>query len=212
MNPQCSRCTKTVYPMEKLNCLDKYWHKACFNCETCHQTLDMKTYKGFNKLPYCNAHYPTTKHTTVADTPENLRLAQAEKEQSTLVYHKEFEAGKGSYTVVADDPESLRIKKAQAQASDIGYTTNISGKPAPRISTKPPNRHRLPTEVPPPTPVAGKTYVAVYDYSAADEDEVSFQEGDIIIDATVIDEGWMQGRVQRTGQYGMLPTNYAEAQ
>lgn len=23
MNPRCARCTKTVYPMEKLNCLDK---------------------------------------------------------------------------------------------------------------------------------------------------------------------------------------------
>ena len=23
MNPRCARCSKTVYPMEKLNCLDK---------------------------------------------------------------------------------------------------------------------------------------------------------------------------------------------
>ena len=34
--------------------------------------------------------------------------------------------------------------------------------------------------------------------------------GDIIIDVTVIDDGWMEGRVQRTGQYGMLPSNYVE--
>ena len=34
--------------------------------------------------------------------------------------------------------------------------------------------------------------------------------GDAIIDVTVIDEGWMEGRVQRTGQYGMLPSNYVE--
>lgn len=53
-------------------------------------------------------------------------------------------------------------------------------------------------------------YIAIYDYTAADDDEVSFNEGDIIVDATVIDEGWMEGRVQRSGQYGMLPSNYVE--
>ena len=37
-------------------------------------TLNMKNYKGFDKLPYCNAHVPKAKATVVADTPENLRL------------------------------------------------------------------------------------------------------------------------------------------
>ena len=35
-------------------------------------------------------------------------------------------------------------------------------------------------------------------------------EGDLITEATIIDEGWMEGRVERTGQYGMLPSNYVE--
>lgn len=51
----------------------------------------------------------------------------------------------------------------------------------------------------------------MYDYAAADEDEVGFLEGDVIVDAQVIDEGWMYGRVERTGQQGMLPANYVEA-
>ena len=34
--------------------------------------------------------------------------------------------------------------------------------------------------------------------------------GDVIIDASVIDEGWMEGRVESTGQYGMLPSNYVQ--
>jgi len=50
----------------------------------------------------------------------------------------------------------------------------------------------------------------MYDYTAADDDEVSFVEGDIITDGVQIDEGWMEGRVERTGQYGMLPSNYVE--
>lgn len=70
----------------------------------------------------------------------------------------------------------------------------------------------------------------MYDYTAADDDEVSFQEGknvlflsspslslsllfstgDAIIDVEVIDDGWMEGTVERTGQKGMLPSNYVE--
>lgn len=56
-----------------------------------------------------------------------------------------------------------------------------------------------------------KHYRAVYDYAAADEDEVSFADGDLIVDVQQIDEGWMFGRVERTGQQGMLPANYVEA-
>ena len=53
-------------------------------------------------------------------------------------------------------------------------------------------------------------YLGIYDYTAADDDEVSFLEGDIIIDASVIDDGWMNGRIERTGDYGMFPSNYVE--
>ena len=60
------------------------------------------------------------------------------------------------------------------------------------------------------TPVCGQVYVAVYDYTAGDDDEVSFVEGDRITDTEVIDDGWMYGRVQRTGEHGMLPANYVE--
>lgn len=56
-----------------------------------------------------------------------------------------------------------------------------------------------------------KRYRAVYDYTAADDDEVSFMDGDEIVDVERIDEGWMYGRVARTGQQGMLPANYVEA-
>ncbi|XP_062822060.1 nebulin isoform X17 [Anolis carolinensis] len=58
---------------------------------------------------------------------------------------------------------------------------------------------------------AGKTYRAMYDYTASDADEVSFKDGDALVNVQAIDEGWMYGTVQRTGQTGMLPANYVEA-
>ena len=64
--------------------------------------------------------------------------------------------------------------------------------------------------VPAPPPLQ-KRYRAVYDSSAADEDEVSFQDGGTIVNVQQIDDGWMYGTVERTGDTGMLPANYVEA-
>ena len=50
----------------------------------------------------------------------------------------------------------------------------------------------------------------MYDYEAQDTDEVSFRDGDLLVNCTHIDEGWMTGTVQRTGKFGMLPANYVE--
>lgn len=223
--------------MEKLNCLDKYWHKGCFTCESCNMTLTMKNYKGYNKLPYCNAHYPTTKFTAVADTPENKRLAANTKKQSNIEYHKKFEEERGHYTSVPDDPETLRAQKSSSMASQVAYSHHSSGQSRLGIQQRseaevrqiqqqrrmsqehplafeqqPPRQVAPPPEpqISAPPPPSGTRYIAIYDYTAADDDEVSFNEGDIIVDATVIDEGWMEGRVQRSGQYGMLPSNYVE--
>ncbi len=50
----------------------------------------------------------------------------------------------------------------------------------------------------------------MYDYEAQDTDEVSFKDGDLVVNCTFIDEGWMTGTVHRTGKFGMLPANYVE--
>ncbi|PAA57104.1 hypothetical protein BOX15_Mlig032197g1 [Macrostomum lignano] len=56
----------------------------------------------------------------------------------------------------------------------------------------------------------GRCFRALYDYTAQDDDEVTFNEGDVVTNGDPIDEGWMYGIVERTGQFGMLPSNYVE--
>ncbi|XP_037742803.1 LIM and SH3 domain protein 1 [Chelonia mydas] len=259
MNPNCARCGKIVYPTEKVNCLDKFWHKACFHCETCKMTLNMKNYKGYEKKPYCNAHYPKQSFTMVADTPENLRLKQQSELQSQIRYKEDFEKNKGKgFSVVADTPELQRIKKTQDQISNIKYHEEFeksrmgpsggeSGEMERRNSQdsanyrRPGEQHQPSPPVQPSSPAyqqqqppsqsygfkepaapvstqrnapsggGGKRFRAVYDYNAADEDEVSFQDGDTIVNVQQIDDGWMYGTVERTGDTGMLPANYVEA-
>ena len=112
MSKLCAKCGKTVYPVEELKCLEKVWHKNCFRCQVCNMILNMKNYKGFDKLPYCGAHVPKAKATVVADTPENMRLAANTKVQSNIQYHADFEATKGKFTQIADDPETQRLKES----------------------------------------------------------------------------------------------------
>lgn len=191
-------------------------------------TLNMKTYKGYNKRPYCSAHYPTSTFTVVADTPENLRLKAQSEKQSQVLYKQDFERSKGKLTAVSDTPEMERLKKTQNQISMAKYHESERSK-----FVAPPGQENQPGCAPPqnyyqqqphhekaraaeaapapPTPSSVKRYRAIYDYAAADDDEVSFMDGDVILDVQQIDEGWMFGRVERTGQSGMLPANYVES-
>ncbi|XP_076331959.1 LIM and SH3 domain protein F42H10.3-like [Tachypleus tridentatus] len=293
---KCARCDKTVYPLEELKCLDKIWHKGCFKCQECGMTVNMKTYKGFNKLPYCNVHCPQAKHTAVADTPEIRRLAENTKIQSNIKYHEEFEKQKGKFTQVADDPETLRIRNTHKIISNVAYHGELMKKEemeqkrhlVPEKNGAPPASSALPPErsqgppprihetsrkqeakdspyssklqstviytseegpvqcvpsrkigsiadydplnesydngasgfrsnttnyssgAPPSQKSTGWSFRAIYDYTASDVDEVTFMDGDLIVNCTPIDEGWMTGTVERTGQTGMLPANYVE--
>ncbi|XP_030204410.1 LIM and SH3 domain protein 1 isoform X10 [Gadus morhua] len=344
MNPPCARCGKVVYPTERVNCLDKNWHKGCFHCEVCKMTLNMKNYKGYDKTPYCNAHYPKTSFTTVKDTPENMRLRQQSELQSQVKYKKDFEESKGrGFSMVSDTPEMQRLRRTQEHISNAKYhedferargrgstpglddpstdnykranqmvgeaayskgthplgaetdrrpggiivdlavwrtdpgsifdfdpvEDNVQSMSLRRMSerasqklSRQPSQQSLQSQtqsfssltsdlwehssnstpapvlpgaynqgVPqqgyhgymhqtsmssvrsvtsPPHSAPMRVYRALYDYAAQDHDEVSFRDGDVIVNAQHIDEGWMYGTVQRTGKTGMLPANYVE--
>ncbi|XP_026473238.1 LIM and SH3 domain protein F42H10.3-like [Ctenocephalides felis] len=93
-------------------------------------TLNMKTYKGYNKQPYCEAHIPKVKATTMAETPELKRIAENTKIQSNVKYHADFEKSKGKFTQVADDPETLRIKQNSRIISNVAYHGDLAKKAA----------------------------------------------------------------------------------
>jgi len=192
----------------------------------------MKTYKGYNKIPYCVTHYPTTRFTAVVDTPENKRLAKQQQNQSDLLYRKDKKSALEGFTQVADSVSTRQAAHSAKLASNLLYQTaphqvGREGKEVGDIvnrKSEEDSRNDVPIMTslaemqisdPPETQedtvaTTEERFVAMYDYTAADDDEVSFVEGDIITDGVQIDEGWMEGRVERTGQYGMLPSNYVE--
>ena len=50
--------------------------------------------------------------------------------------------------------------------------------------------------------------VALYDYQAGDDDEISFDPDDIITNLEFVDEGWWRGTCH--GMHGLFPANYVE--
>lgn len=53
------------------------------------------------------------------------------------------------------------------------------------------------------------TVVAIYDYAADKEDELSFNEGAIIYVIKKNDDGWYEGTM--SGTTGLFPGNYVES-
>jgi len=65
---KCAVCSKTAYPLESVTALDKSYHKACFKCVVCKQSLSLKNFKGYDGKIYCFTHTPKPAATTVTDT------------------------------------------------------------------------------------------------------------------------------------------------
>merc|ERR1712018_1122976 len=54
----------------------------------------------------------------------------------------------------------------------------------------------------------GLTAIALYDYQAAADDEISFDPNDIITNIEMVDDGWWLGECH--GKFGLFPANYVE--
>lgn len=86
--------------------------------------------------------------------------------------------------------EELKLREAQAQA-----------------------QAQAPAQVPEPEPKPSNdaeliSATALFEYEASGEDEISFNEGDVITNIEMIDEGWWRGECQ--GRYGLFPANYVQ--
>ncbi|KAI4537997.1 hypothetical protein MG293_011400, partial [Ovis ammon polii] len=173
----------------------------------------------------------------ILDTPGLRHVKEAQNHISMVKYHEDFEKTKGrGFTPVVDDPVTERVRRNTQVVSDAAYKGVhphiVEMDRRPGIIVEALIRIRfgmvrncidglshiivwlgLSNEDLAPTgsdKLNKRTYRAMYDYSAQDEDEVSFRDGDYIVNVQPIDDGWMYGTVQRTGKTGMLPANYIE--
>ncbi|CAL4143710.1 unnamed protein product [Meganyctiphanes norvegica] len=89
--------------------------------------------------------------------------------------------------------------------SEQDYHSRSSGASSPPLPPPPPNDAEEVPEVP---PHYIEKVIAVYDYSADKDDELSFQENAVIYVLKKNDDGWWEGTID--GVTGLFPGNYVE--
>ncbi|KAL3320786.1 LIM and SH3 domain protein 1 [Cichlidogyrus casuarinus] len=181
--------------------------------------LNLKTYQGYDRQPFCKAHYPKpNKFTFIPDTPElkralantqvisNVGFVHYKNDDSQAAYSKDWKHLRGHYIYTTDDLESQRHKFNSWAYSGFAYANQDYIREKNKESTSKSMDNVSCTNPQKKTSV----YRAIYPYTALEDDEVTFVKDDIILEGDPIDAGWMYGRVQRTGKWGMLPSNYVE--
>lgn len=88
MSSKCTACGKTAYPLESVTAQDKVYHKACFKCETCKTTLNLKNFKAFEGKIYCNTHTPKVKGVVITETVAMKSALNAPKKDKQSGVHK----------------------------------------------------------------------------------------------------------------------------
>ena len=78
-----------------------------------------------------------------------------------------------------------------------------------------PEEPKARSPVPPPAPrrtqpakPAAPSAIAEYDYEAAEDNELTFQENDKIINIQFVDDDWWLGELESSGEKGLFPSNY----
>ncbi|KAJ2663512.1 hypothetical protein IW148_002452 [Coemansia sp. RSA 1199] len=53
----CGQPCESTAPRDAVHALDAWWHRRCFNCQTCHQDFPDKSFYVFENRPYCRYDY-----------------------------------------------------------------------------------------------------------------------------------------------------------
>ncbi|XDA87916.1 hypothetical protein R6Z07M_017596 [Ovis aries] len=116
---------------------------------------------------------------------------------------------------VYEDAASFRAEPSPSSEPEQGYSVETTGYPEAYVS----EAVYESTEAPGHYEAEEGTYdeyendlgitaIALYDYQAAGDDEISFDPDDIITNIEMIDDGWWRGLCK--GRYGLFPANYVE--
>eukprot|EP01103_Thecamoeba_quadrilineata_P013559 TRINITY_DN37_c0_g1_i10.p1 TRINITY_DN37_c0_g1~~TRINITY_DN37_c0_g1_i10.p1 ORF type:complete len:188 (-),score=38.55 TRINITY_DN37_c0_g1_i10:288-851(-) len=110
MSTTCFSCAKKVYDLEKITAGANHYHKFCFKCETCNQTLNLKNSIEKGGHLFCDKHVPKDAPTPTADRHDLNKIKNTPK---VAVVNEQFRGELvGQKTNL--DLESASIKNAQS--------------------------------------------------------------------------------------------------
>jgi len=128
----------------------------------------------------------------IAPPPPAFDNSSPVKEEEVQVVHRAPEVVHSAPEVVNSAPEEVREEEGVHHASVV-TVTGEGGSEGGQTTLE----------------SYGTCAVALYDYQASDETEISFDPGQIVSHIDQIDPGWWQG-LGPQGNYGLFPANYVE--
>ncbi|RKP03033.1 hypothetical protein CXG81DRAFT_17387 [Caulochytrium protostelioides] len=144
------------------------------------------------------------------DRRERDRHAQAEREAEA---RREAES---RAEAAAREDERRRAVQAQAEADAAQAQARremaaASAQLQSAVGVADAGVARAPVPLPPRSPERrGLTVRALYDYEAAEDNEIALSEGELVTDVLQLDEGWWEG-TNAHGARGLFPAAYVEA-
>ncbi|RMZ66955.1 actin binding [Pyrenophora seminiperda CCB06] len=164
---------------------------------------------------------PTTQHQRLPSPPRVPRSPSPEPSESPVriampAEDNEVELREGEYVtdidMVDDDWWMGTNSQGERGLFPANYVELVEGEDeggaAPPPPTHPSAAHEPEPEPEPAAASSGPTATALYDYEAAEDNELSFPEGATITGLEFPDEDWWLGSFN--GQSGLFPANYVE--
>ncbi|KAG7662741.1 ABP1 [[Candida] subhashii] len=82
-------------------------------------------------------------------------------------------------------------EKPQEEEDEAAPAPSLPSRSEPKVEAKP-------------------TATAEYDYEKDEDNEIGFEEGEIIVDIDFVDDDWWSGKREKTGEVGLFPANYVK--
>ncbi|XP_053619303.1 uncharacterized protein LOC128680275 isoform X2 [Plodia interpunctella] len=83
-NPQCEKCSRPVYAMERIKAEKRIWHKECFRCVQCNKQLTVETYQSDHTTLYCKPHFKQLFEPKPVDGDDDVDAAATKKHQMII--------------------------------------------------------------------------------------------------------------------------------
>lgn len=145
--------------------------------------------------------------------PPPVKADQPEEEQEEQEQEEEEEEEEEELAA-----PSLPVRNLPPPPNPDLPVRNLPPPPARNVPAAAPSPAAAPAPAPSPvpTPVAAPvekkedsvTAVAEYDYEKDEDNELSFAEGDLIIEIDFVDDDWWSGKHSSTGEVGLFPATY----
>lgn len=124
--------------------------------------------------------------------PSRNRIPETEPEEE-----EEAEEETESKIESEEEKEEQKIEQASSPAPKLPSRGSGAPPPPPRRTVEPEQEEK-----------AAPWAIAEYDYEAGEDNELTFEESDKIINIEFVDDDWWLGELEKTGEKGLFPSNY----